>query len=520
MPDFIESLKDTLDHGENNVSVTENGALGYKTTGKSLLDLNFMLASLRSASDESIWKYFLSAYNENPDLAVVWLFFARDCRGGSGERRLFRVVYPRLASENPALAIKLLHFIPEYGRWDDLIQILDNTREAKVRNVGYQLICEQFHKDVADMKDGKPVSLLGKWMPSLNTSSVRTKSLAGTIRGQLGCTPRQYRKTLSALRRHIDVVERKMSANEWKDIDYQGVPSKAMLNYRKAFMNHDEDGFQAYLDAVKSGNAKIHSGTLFPYEIYHAYTDGWKVKTYIDDTLETQWKALPNTVPPDKGTLVVVDGSGSMTWGLGESSVQPIDIARSLGLYFSERLTSAFRDTFITFSSSPRLVRLNPDFSLRAKIETIEQYNDCSNTDIEKTFNLVLDTAIKWHMKQAEMPANILIISDMEFDDISHGGYGWSAVDKRLFSVITERFEAAGYKLPRLVFWNVASRTGTIPLIENDLGVALVSGFSPSIADMVMSGKLDPWECLVDKLTSERYLPILKEVRSAYAKEN
>jgi len=476
MPDFIESLKDTLDHGENNVSVTENGALGYKTTGKSLLDLNFMLASLRSASDESIWKYFLSAYNENPDLAVVWLFFARDCRGGSGERRLFRVVYPRLASENPALAIKLLHFIPEYGRWDDLIQILDNTREAKVRNVGYQLICEQFHKDVADMKD--------------------------------------------ALRRHIDVVERKMSANEWKDIDYQGVPSKAMLNYRKAFMNHDEDGFQAYLDAVKSGNAKIHSGTLFPYEIYHAYTDGWKVKTYIDDTLETQWKALPNTVPPDKGTLVVVDGSGSMTWGLGESSVQPIDIARSLGLYFSERLTSAFRDTFITFSSSPRLVRLNPDFSLRAKIETIEQYNDCSNTDIEKTFNLVLDTAIKWHMKQAEMPANILIISDMEFDDISHGGYGWSAVDKRLFSVITERFEAAGYKLPRLVFWNVASRTGTIPLIENDLGVALVSGFSPSIADMVMSGKLDPWECLVDKLTSERYLPILKEVRSAYAKEN
>ena len=515
MPDFIENLKDTLVHGEDNVSVTENGALGYKTTGKNLLDLNFAITSLRNETENGIWDRFLAAYNENPDLALAWLFFARDPRGGTGERRLFRVIFPRFSSRNPSVAVNLLKFIPEYGRWDDLIHVIDKTGSKIVREAALKLLCDQLAKDIADAAEGKPISLAAKWLPSENSSSRDTKRLAKLLRAAFDMTPRKYRRTLSALRRHIDVVERKMSANEWQDINYQGVPSKAMLNYRKAFLNHDEDGFQAYLEAVKSGEAKIHSGTLFPHEIYHAYPKGG-----LDETLEAQWKALPNTVPPDKGTLVVVDGSGSMTDRVSaNATVSCLDVSRSLGIYFAERLTGPYKDHFITFSSHPEMVYLHPNLSLMGKIDIMRQHNDCSNTNIEKVFDLVLKTAVKHRLSQSELPANILVISDMEFDDVAnHRWDGTPRVDQTLFNQLADRYEQAGYKLPRLAFWNVCSRTGTIPLIENELGVALVSGFSPSIADMVMSGKLDPWECLVDKLTSERYLPILKEVRSAYGR--
>ena len=518
---FIEAMQNTAKIMDPNVSVTENGALGYKTTGKALLDLNFKLSSMRNWDENKIWTEFLMAYNENPTLAVVWLMFSRDIRGGCGERRTFRVIIQRLASENPDLVIKLLPLIPEYGRWDDVVEVFCGNVPCKVRYAALDVIKTQLDKDLNSAREGAPISLLAKWLKSPNTSSKDTRRKAEQLRAALGYTPKQYRKTLSKLRMYLDVTEQKMSANQWQDVNYESVPSKAGMLYRDAFSRHDGERYSQYLEDVRSGKSNMNADVLFPYEIVHAYMgdnywDDDQLKPY-DETLELKWKNLPNGVTQDNGTLVVVDGSGSMSTQIGGTKLTCHDVARSLGIYFAERLMGPFKNSFITFSARPKVVRFNGVESLRNKLEILNRENDCSNTDIEKTFDLILRTAVENHMKQEEMPANVLIISDMEFDQI-RGNYNretgkWSAdIDTRLFDAIASKFEDFGYKLPRLVFWNVCSRSETIPVKENELGVALVSGFSQNIADMVLSGELDQWKLLVDKLHGKRYQPVWEAV--------
>ena len=517
MSDFMTELKIATDRVQPNVSVTENGAIGYKTSGQKLVDLNFMLSSMRNMAENEIWDRFLAAYNENPLLAMIWMVFSRDVREGCGERRTFRVIFERFCHENEVSAIKLLPLIPFYGRWDDLLEVFAGKVPSNVRQKALTVIRKQLDDDLANSKAGKPISLLAKWAWSSVTSSRETRRKAELLRNALDMTQKEYRKTFSRLRKYLDVVEQKMSAREWSAIEYEYVPSRAAMNYRDAFWRHDKDRYEEYLSNVKSGNATIHSGALFPYDIVHAYnTDGWCRK--VDPTLEEQWKALPNKVPPNGSTLVVVDGSGSMGCRIGNTQVTCHDVARSLGIYFAERLLGPYYNSFITFSANPKFVYFADGLTLNAKLDILENYDECSNTDIEKVFDLILNVAIQNQVKQDEIPSNILIVSDMEFDEATtRGGWGYDYYsddprggkpNKTLFDSIRGRWEKAGYKLPRLVFWNVCSRTGTIPVTTNELGVALVSGFSPNIADMVMSNTLDPYECLVDKLMSNRYLPV------------
>lgn len=521
MNDFMSALTKASEALQPNVSVTENGAIGYKTTGKALVDLNFMLSSMRNMGADEIWSRFLLAYNENPALAVIWLFFARDIRGGCGERRTFRIIFDRLCRENDKVAIKLLKLIPFYGRWDDLLEIICGDAPCNVRDAAFNIFKAQLDLDMNCANFGKPVSILAKWVYSSVTSSKETVRKAERLRCMLGWTPKQYRQNFARLRKRIDVTEQRMSAQEWDKINYPSVPSRAAMNYRAAFLRHDEERYNKYLDDVKEGKSTIHAGVLYPYDIVHAYGSGWDLGP-IDDTLEAQWKALPNTVAENQSTLVVIDGSGSMGCTVGGSGVTCHDVANSLGIYFSEKLTGPYKYAFITFSSRPQLIHFDPDLSLNGKLKVLYRHNDCSNTDLEKTFDLILDVAVANHLKQEDIPANILIVSDMEFDSATvRGGYGYdydydemhSHVSKKLFDAIRERWESVGYKLPRLVFWNVCSRTSTIPVKENDLGVALVSGFSPNIADMVMSGELDPYKCLVNKLMSDRYEPIRQALK-------
>ena len=503
MQKFVDSLQMMSDQVQPNLSVTENGAIGYKTTGHELLDLNFRLSSLRDCFDHDIVDAFTAAYNENPVLSVAWLFFARDVRGGAGERRTFRVCFAWLAQENPALAVRLLRFIPEYGRWDDLLFLLSANIREEVKVAVRDLIFRQLSDDIVNNDLDEPVSLLAKWLPSPNTSSADTRALAMYLYKHFGFTEKEYRKTLSALRRRIDVTERKMSANEWSQIDYSGVPSKASLLYRRAFIRHDEGRYGEFLAAVRRGDEKINASALFPYELVSAYHGARD----LDETIEAQWKALPDVVPDaDTSTLVVVDGSGSMFSSVGNSGVMALDVARSLGLYLSERMQGPFANKFITFSANPRLVSFDGATSLFARLKILDRYDECSNTDIAKTFDLILNTAVNGHFTQDQLPRTLLIVSDMEFDSCF-----WGADLEPLFESIRRRWADHGYQLPRLVFWNVMSRTGTIPVTTNALGVALVSGFSQSIAKMVFSGRLDPWEVLVETITSDRYQPVLQE---------
>lgn len=509
MNNFMDCLRKNCDSESINKSVTENGAVGYKTSGKALLDLNYMLSSMRNMDENMIWSYFSSAYSENPTLAVLWLFFARDVRGGCGERRVFRVIFARLCYKNPDLGIKLLPILPVYGRWDDLVDVFCGDVPCIIKSKALDIISQQLQYDIINQNNGGMVSLCAKWLPSENTSSKTTRRKAELVRNALEMTPRRYRKTLSSLRKYIDVTEVKMSSGEWEKIEYDFVPSRAAMNYRKAFERHDSERYNKYLCSVNNGESVIHSATLYPYDIVHAYQA--QRGNGVDQTLEAQWKTLPNTVPMNRSTLVVVDGSASMKSCIGNSKVSCLDVSYALGIYFAEKLSGPYRNQFITFSAHPHYVNLWDDSSLRDKLDIMERFNDCSNTDIAKVFDLILDTAVKYSLKQDELPANILIVSDGEFDDMT-SQFG-ETVDEYLFEKIRLRWETAGYQLPRLVFWNVCSRTGTIPVTDGINGVALVSGFSPNIADMVMSGELDPYKCLVDKLMSERYKAVADRLK-------
>lgn len=510
---FMSAVKGTL-NDEFNMSVTENGAVGYLTSGKELLDINFAVASLRRAEPREIYDRFMRAFFEDKVTAMKWLFFARDVRGGLGERRLFRSVFERMAETNPEYIVPLINLVPEYGRYDDLWSLLD----TKLADNVMALVKKQLAEDVKAASRGESISLLAKWLPSANASSPTTRRYAKMIFKRIGITERDYRRMLSRLRKKLDVVERKMSARTWDEIKYEAVPSRANLIYNNAFLRNDEDRRREFLASLEKGETKINAGTLYPHDIVSKYMTehGWSnaVKP-LDQTLEALWKALPDTVQGCGNTIVVADGSGSMTTKVGGGATTALDVANALAIYFAERSSGQFKDQYITFSERPQLVDLSKGKNLREKIQIALQHDEVANTNIEAVFDLILSTAIQNHMVQEDLPKNILIISDMEFDGCAtcgasggRYGYGRSRPSSRLFQVIAKKYADAGYQIPRMVFWNVNSRTGTIPVIENDMGVALVSGFSTNIVKMVMSGKTDPYECLLETLNSERYTPI------------
>lgn len=513
---FMNAMKNTMDE-EFNVSITENGAVGYRTTGKALLDLNFAVASLRRASEQEVIQKFIKAFAENPILAMKWLFFARDAREGLGERRLFRVVIAALMKSNPEMVLPVIKLIAEYGRFDDMWCLLDNKQSAKVV---YKIVDDQLAEDLTNMKKGKPISLLAKWMPSTHASSKQTKKYARQLYHALGLTEQEYRKALSKFRKYLDVVEVKMSAKNWSEINYEAVPSRANLIYNNAFLRNDEERRREYLGKLEKGEAKINASVLYPHDIVHKYTNSGRYPKSMDATLEELWKALPDNVNGCGNTIVVADGSGSMTCRVGNTNVSALSVANALAIYFAEHSSGEFKDKYITFSENPQLVDFSHCTSLHQKLQVAASHTEVANTNIEKVFELILNTAIKNKMTQEEIPQNVLIVSDMEFDGCATCGndnswYSANRPTQKLFDTIAQKYAAAGYKLPRLVFWNVNSRTGTIPVKENDLGVALVSGFSTNICKMVMSGETDPYKCLLETLNAERYDAVETALKSA-----
>lgn len=501
MANFMTAVKNEL-NAQYNVSMTENGALGYATC-QPLVDMNFKVTSYRNKPESELIRDFILALNENFELAVAWLFYARDAREGLGERRLFRTLFKYLAETHPELCKQLVSEIAEYGRWDDILAVLDTAVYPEVLN----LIKKQLSEDVANMAAGKSISLLAKWMPSANTSSPVTRAQANMLIKGLEVSPKNYRKLLSMLRSYLKVVEVDMSANRWSEIVYSAVPSKANIIYKEAFLEHDKERREDYLAKLASGEAKINASVVFPHELVHKYGRGYS--TRIDPTVEAMWKALPDFGLED--TLVVADGSGSMWTTVDrKSSVQAIEVANALALYAAERCHGEFKNTYITFSSRPQLVQLNSN-SMLQNLQTACTHNEVANTNIKAVFDLIRNTAIKSNMTQDEMPKNILIISDMEFDSATRG---FGAINEKLFDQIQREYAQAGYLVPKLIFWNVCGRTCTIPMVKNTLGVILVSGFSVNTMKMVMSDCLDPWAALIEVLTSERYKRIIEIVRA------
>ena len=489
---------------QNNYKLTENGGVSLRSTMNGIMDLFALGGAYRSRSDEDCISLFETAFNEDPTYALRCLFYLRDCRGGQGERRFFRVVSRYMARKHTNEMLRNLKYIPIMGRWDDLYVFIDTPLEKDAFN----LMKHQLALDV----ECKTPSLLAKWLKSENTSSTNSRMLASITRQHFGMTARQYRKTLSILRERIRVLERLMSQGRWDEIEFDKIPSKAGLIYRNAFAKHDLTR-ERYEKFAKDEKTKVNAGVLNPCDVvakareefYHNMEDPTRlmVGKYWDNLHDYFQGATFNGV-------AVVDTSGSMTGGIFDSKVQPIDVAISLGMYCAEKCNpnSPWYGNYITFSRQARLVEIKgADFV--DKVARIVRTNLCENTNIESVFDLLLNTAIKNHIPNAEMPKNVIIISDMEFDAARGGGY-WgynrTPVIETVMEGIMRKWLSYGYTAPHLVFWNVAARNDNIPMHDNG-SVTFVSGYSATLFEQLLTGKTG-WDLIKEKLDSPRYAMI------------
>lgn len=492
-----------------NVTRTENGAVTRKTTMSALLDLFGTGAAYRTRSESDCIVLFQKAFDENPVYALKCLFYLRDARGGQGERRFFRVVTKWLADNKTAAMKRNLKYVPEFGRWDDLYVFVGTALEQDAFN----LMGEQF---VLDLQCKTP-SLLAKWLKSENTSSADSRALATKTRKTFGLTPREYRKSLSILRARINVLERLMSAGQWDKIEFDKIPSKAGLVYRNAFARHDVERMRAdknavaYKDFVQDKNTKVNAKALYPYEVVAKATDYsgmnrgwyWSENYSRNDPIERAainkyWDNLEDYFNgASLDALCMIDTSGSM-WGTDASA--PINVAISIGLYAAERARGPFHGHYISFSSRPQLIETyGSDFV--DKVRRIYSTNLCENTNIEAAFDMLLNTAIKSHCRQSDLPKTIIVVSDMQFD-AQCGRYGSS--NATLMENIAYKWQRAGYDVPQLVYWNVQARgNNVIPMQAKD-GITFVSGFSPVLFEQIMKGKTG-YDLMMDKLNSARY---------------
>lgn len=498
-----------------NQTYSENGAEMYKSTQSALLDFFFKCGAARSRTDEEIINMFELAYAENPLLAMKIVFYNRDIREGNGERRVSRVLYHHIADAHPEALWGNLKLIPEYGRWDDMYA-LDGT---ELEHDAYGLMKAQFSKDLACMRNNKAVSLLAKWLVSVDSPSQRKKpkdqrlglktALAFGYGGHSAynnnLSIRDYKRDYRSLRKYIDVTERKMSANKWNQINYSTVPSKAMNNYSNAFQRHDPNGFTKYLGDVQKGKTKINSSTLYPYDITEKLL-GYKGCVSKTDraTLNAQWDALPNYVEPNTNAMVMADTSGSM---IG----RPLASAVGLAIYFAQHNTGAYHGLWMNFSSKPSYQAIKGD-KVSTIIENINRKNWQNSTNLEMAFSLILKTAKLNKISQDEMPKALIVISDMEFDravsDTADGHRYYSpSRDWGFYNEMKKKFIRAGYEIPTVIFWNVNSRNDTLPIGRADTeGVLLVSGHSTNTFKGLMNsvGKT-PYDKMIEVLNRPRY---------------
>ena len=487
---------------EANMTLTENGAATYESTGSECLDLFATVGALRRESDAEIITRFIRAYTENPDMAMKLLFFARDVRGGLGERRVFRIVLNWLAANEPSSVKKNLEFVSDYGRYDDLLSLMGTPCEKDMLAV----IKKQFSKDLEAMKKEEPVSLLAKWLPSINASNEITVAYGKKTAKALGLSDADYRKALSALRGRIRIIENNLREKDYS-FDYEKQPSKAMFKYRKAFARNDGERYNAFISGVTKGEAVLHADNVAPYELVAPYLTTGRYgnsRSFMRDitteekiALNATWASLPD-FGCGENALAVIDTSGSM---YSDLKPVPAAVALSLGLYFAEHNSGAFKNHFIEFSARPQLIEVKGE-TFADRLRYVASFNEIANTDLEAVFDLILNAAVKNNVSPNELPAKLIIISDMEFDScVDHA----SAVN---FKNAEKKYVSYGYKLPQIVFWNVASRHRQQPVTQNEQGVALISGATPRIFSMVAGGIFSPYAFMAEVLGSDRYAKI------------
>lgn len=455
----------------NQATFTTNGMPALKSSGSAVTDLFYEIGAMRGKDPVPA---FAAAFGENKDHAMRIALWARDVRGGAGERKIFRDILLWLELVNPEAAVLLALKVPEIGRWDDLLVFSGSP----LKRLAYALIGRA-------LIDGN--GLCAKWMP-------RKGAIAEELRAYIGLNHRSYRKLLVELTK---VVETQMCAQNWDEINFSHVPSVAASRYRKAFYRHTEN-FAEYVKRIKNGDkaVKVNASALYPHDL----TSKLRVveNSTEGDHIQAQWDALPNYVG-DASILAMIDVSGSMSCPVGNSkTVQCIDVAVGLGLYLADMNKGAFKDTFLTFSEDPKLLHIQG--SLAEKHAQMKHVAWGMNTDLGKALDIVLCTAVTHSVPREEMPKMLLILSDMQFD----GGVNTGSA----MAMIAKKYAEAEYTMPKIVFWNLNAQAENKPVSLNESGVALVGGFSPAILKSVLANDLDsfsPESIMLRTIMNERY---------------
>ena len=464
---------------------TENGMTTNSTSLNACVDLFYTIGAARRMDEKKLNQLFLAAFLENSDLTMKILFWARDVRGGAGERRAFRTIIKNVAKGSPKTLVHNIKHIPEFGRWDDLLEMIDTPLEREALVL------------IADALTSKN-QLCAKWMP-------RKGYNAAKVRDFMGLTHKEYRKTLVNA---TNVVETKMCSNLWEDIEFSKVPSLAMARYNSAFHKNSNEAFNKFKDDLQNGDTTVNAGAVYPYDIIKSLPSPFYVNEFDDTVAQAQWDSLENYMEgSDKKILPVVDTSGSMGVSVSGSTTA-LDVAISLGMYISERNEGAFKDAFITFSEHPELQYV-PNGTLLEKVSSLKSANWGMNTNLQATFELILETAKKNSISADEMPDTLLILSDMQFDRCTGTGRGINRSESdwnpTVFDMIELMYTQADYKMPNIVFWNLRTSNG-VPVSFDKNDTALISGFSPSIMKHVLgSEEFNPEAIMLETISSDRY---------------
>ena len=468
---------------ESRITYTENGALALNTTDDARLDLFGTIGALRNANEERIVTLFTEAYKVAPLFAVKTIFYARDIRGGLGERRAFRVILKYLANYHPNAIIPNLDLVGVFGRYDDLYCLVG----TKVENEMWSTMKKQFEEDIANFENGKVTSLLAKWIKTADSKSEATRKLGILTAQKLGYSVYDFKRIVRSLRKHIGVIEGYMSTGKWNEIKYSEVPSRAMMIYRNAFRRHDKDRFEDFIQGAVNGEEKINASTLYPYDIVE------KILYWNEDNmvLEAQWRQLPNYLADDMNAIVIADVSGSM-YG------RPLASSIGLAIYFAERNKGAYHNLFMTFSSTSDIIEVKGE-TLKQKIDYINKSKWSMSTNLKAAFEKVLEIAVKNNVSNEELPKSLIVISDMEIDRCADEEWIFYESMKR-------RYEKYGYELPNIIFWNVQSRNDIFHVDSKRVGVQLFSGQSTAIFKHLMSSVgLTPVQMMEKVINSERY---------------
>ncbi|MCR5587320.1 MAG: DUF2828 family protein [Lachnospiraceae bacterium] len=497
---MLESLMN-----EMNLTTTENGAKAYGSTGSDCLDLFATIGAIRRLSKNEIIDRFIRAFSEDKDLAMKILFYARDIRGGLGERRVFRAILRWLGFNHPESVSKNIEYIAEYGRFDDVLSLLGTYCEKDV----LMYLKKQFDMDIKALESGGEVSLLGKWLPSINASCPKTVKNAKKLARAFGMSFSEYRRALSALRKKIAIIENNLRERDYS-FDYSKQASGAMFKYRKAFIRNDNERYLGFINDVQNGKVKLNASNIMPYQVveillknhikgryYHVNDNDCYISPEEAQVLNATWESLPD-FGTDENVLAVVDGSGSMYM---YGNPMPISVAISLGLYCAEHNKGAFSGHFIEFSNKPELIKIKGE-NFVEKVQYISTFDDIADTNLAAVFHTILEFAIKNNVPQDELPSKLVIISDMEFNCCVNNS------SETNFEHAKRVFEENGYKLPEIVFWNVASRHLHQEVTMDERGVVLVSGVTPRLFSMVLGENMTPYELMMEVLGGERYKQI------------